>query len=90
MTEDQTMKSHFEDKRKEILLLQQKLNRLKKKRLARFDPNTRTCTNCAKNYTEIDNFNWSCTTHRSQWGGSMWWCCGKTKEFAMGCKQSKH
>jgi len=28
-------------------------------------------------YVEKENFNWSCRMHQSEWGGEMWWCCGK-------------
>ena len=28
--------------------------------------------------------------HQSEWGGEMWWCCGKTSKDAPGCKFGKH
>ena len=39
--------------------------------------------------------NWSCRIHPScdmnpSWGGQMYWCCGKTRKTAPGCKKSKH
>jgi len=39
---------------------------------------------------EGENFNWSCRTHRSEYGGEMWWCCGKLSKDAPGCKFAKH
>merc|ERR1711957_262044 len=48
------------------------------------------CKNCGKEYTEEGNFNWSCRTHRSEYGGEMWWCCGKRGKEQPGCKFSKH
>jgi hypothetical protein len=41
-------------------------------------------------FSDKENFNWSCRTHSSEWGGTVWWCCGKTDFEAPGCKFSKH
>ena len=46
-------------------------------------------------FTEKDNLNWSCRIHPNQnenssWGGNMYWCCGKTRKNAPGCKKNKH
>lgn len=38
----------------------------------------KTCKNCSLEYKDSENFNWSCRTHQSEWGGAVWWCCGKT------------
>lgn len=55
------------------------------------NPNeTRLCKNCNKEYKEKENFNWSCRIHSSEWGGEMWWCCGKRDYEAPGCKYRKH
>ena len=54
------------------------------------DLEQKICRNCGKEYPASENFNWSCRTHRSDWGGEMWWCCGKTKKEAPGCKFAKH
>lgn len=48
------------------------------------------CKNCAKDYIEKENFNWSCRTHRSEYSGEIWWCCGKEGKDQPGCKYSKH
>lgn len=48
------------------------------------------CKACSKDYYEKENFNWSCRTHQSDWGGEMWWCCGKRNKEQPGCKFSKH
>ena len=54
------------------------------------DIQSKFCVNCGKEYNEKENFHWSCQTHRSTYGGHMWWCCGKTDENAPGCKRQKH
>ena len=51
---------------------------------------TKTCKNCTREFTEKENYNWSCRTHRSEWSGEMWWCCGKYSKDALGCKFQKH
>lgn len=50
----------------------------------------RICKNCSKEYTEKENFNWSCRIHQSEWGGEVWWCCGKRGQDQPGCKFQKH
>ena len=41
-----------------------------------------TCKKCGKDYNDKENFNWSCRTHKSDWSGEMWFCCGKDKKEA--------
>lgn len=48
------------------------------------------CRNCNKTYLETDNFNWSCRVHPSDFGGDLWWCCGKADIHALGCLLRKH
>ncbi|CAD7933181.1 unnamed protein product [Amoebophrya sp. A25] len=55
-----------------------------------FEQDTKTCKRCGKEYMESGNFNWSCRTHSSEFGGEMWWCCGKLGIQALGCKFGKH
>lgn len=50
----------------------------------------RQCKNCCNEYQEKENFNWSCRIHQSEWGGEMWWCCGKRGKDSAGCKFNKH
>lgn len=47
---------------------------VKMKRRRNVNINQKICKNCQKEYLETDNFNWSCTTHKAEWGGKMWWC----------------
>ena len=68
--------------------LKEKIAKLKNRR--NVDLNQKICKNCSKEYLENENYNWSCRTHRSEFGGEMWWCCGKTSKDAPGCKFSKH
>ena len=42
------------------------------------------CKNCGKEFADADNFNWSCRFHRGEWGGVIWWCCGKGHKEAKG------
>jgi hypothetical protein len=48
------------------------------------------CKVCRQDFLESENFNWSCRTHKSEWSGDLWWCCGKTQKDAPGCKFDKH
>lgn len=66
----------------EIDKLRQRLVKMKRRR--NINVNQKICKNCQKEYLESDNFNWSCTTHQAEWGGKMWWCCGKTSKDAQG------
>lgn len=50
----------------------------------------KSCVNCKSDYKDSENFNWSCRTHPSDWGGTVWWCCGKTDRAHQGCKFGKH
>ena len=59
-------------------------------RKGKFDSGLKTCKNCGKEYNEKENFNWSCKQHRGEWGGQMWWCCGKQNKDDRGCKFSSH
>jgi hypothetical protein len=72
----------------DIEILTRRLDKIKKRK--RFDPTCQVCRKCNKAYEEKDNFNWSCRMHRSEWGGTMWWCCGKTQLHALGCNARKH
>lgn len=66
--------------------------KLKKYRVRRkmFSAALKTCRHCGREYMESENFNWSCRTHHSEFGGEMWWCCGKLGKEAPGCKYAKH
>ena len=73
--------SELEAFKKKVVSLQQKKS---------VDINQQFCCLCKQEFIEKQNFNWSCCTHRSEWGGTMWWCCGKTNQNAKGCKYQKH
>jgi uncharacterized protein YfcZ (UPF0381/DUF406 family) len=64
--------------------LKAKLDKLKNRK--NLDANQKFCINCQKDYLEKENYNWSCQLHRSDYGGEMWWCCGKKDSNAVGCK----
>jgi hypothetical protein len=92
----QTLENDLEKANRTIRILQdeKEKSRLKiTKLLARkgnFDREQKICKNCAKEFTEKENFNWSCRTHMSEFGGEMWWCCGKRGKEQPGCKFNKH
>jgi hypothetical protein len=48
------------------------------------------CTKCHKSYNPEDNTNWACRIHPSEWGGKIYWCCGKNNIKAAGCKRARH
>jgi len=83
----------MEKKSKEVLEDRDKLRvRLRKLQQRRklFDQEQKTCRNCSKEYLDSENYNWSCRTHTSEFGGEMWWCCGKAGMVAQGCKFARH
>ena len=95
---DEASKSHstsqnYEKMNKVLIMEKEKM----KKRIAKLvakkgsvASDCKQCKNCSKEYIEKENFNWSCRTHQSDWGGEMWWCCGKHQRDQPGCKFSKH
>jgi len=61
-----------------------------KARRGKLDVDLKICKKCSKEYSEKENFNWSCRTHKSDWSGEMWFCCGKDKKEAQGCLFASH
>ena len=59
-------------------------------RKGKFNSGYKTCKNCNREYDERENYNWSCKQHLSQFGGDIWWCCGKPGKEQPGCKLQKH
>lgn len=74
----------------EVEKLRHRIIKLRKKKHTGVYANSQFCKNCKKEYNESENFNWSCRTHLGEWGGDLWWCCGKTNQRAPGCKYQKH
>lgn len=48
------------------------------------------CKYCKQEFFEDENFNWSCCSHPSEWGGTMYWCCGAKEKSRIGCFKRKH
>ena len=48
-----------------------------KQKKGKIDRDVKMCKHCSKEYADKENFNWSCRTHRYEFSGEMWWCCGK-------------
>jgi len=65
-----------------------KQNRLKRRQFG--ETEEKICKKCQRVYTDSENFNWSCRTHKGEYSDDMWWCCGKTTKDAPGCLVSKH
>jgi chromosome segregation ATPase len=68
----------------------QKLKQMKNKRRQFGEMEEQLCKNCGRSYYDSENYNWSCRVHFSQYGGEVWWCCGKEGQNAPGCRLSKH
>ena len=71
----------------EIDLLKKRIERLKVRKVKL---NQKICKFCNQEFVENENYNWSCRTHQSDYGGEMWWCCGQKSKDAPGCKFNKH
>ncbi|CDW87557.1 ankyrin repeat domain containing protein [Stylonychia lemnae] len=71
----------------EITMLKKRIERLK---IRKVKLNQKICKNCNQEFIESENYNWSCRTHQSEYGGEMWWCCGRKLKDAPGCKFNKH
>lgn len=67
-----------------------KLKQMRIKRRAFGEMEEKICKNCSKSYYDNENYNWSCRIHFSQYGGEVWWCCGKEGQNSPGCRLSKH
>ncbi len=63
--------------RMEVEKLRARIIKLRKRKNAGTNTDSQFCKNCKKEYNEAENFNWSCRTHVGEWGGDLWWCCGK-------------
>jgi hypothetical protein len=61
--------------------MKDRITKLKTRR-GKNDMDLKMCKKCSKEYSEKENFNWSCRTHKSEWSGEMWFCCGKDKKEA--------
>jgi chromosome segregation ATPase len=68
----------------------QKLKQMRSKRRQFGEMEEKLCKNCGRSYYDSENYNWSCRVHFSQYGGELWWCCGKEGQNALGCRLSKH
>lgn len=68
----------------------QKLKQHRAKRKQAGGIQEQLCKHCNKIYLDNENFNWSCRIHASEFGGEIWWCCGKTDPHALGCLLRKH
>ena len=96
LTENEKHVNQINKSEKEIKLLREYQDKLKqhlKKKINKgkmVDNGIRQCKNCLKEFSEKENYNWSCRVHQSEWGGEMWWCCGKRDKDHPGCKFSKH
>ena len=66
-------------------VMKSKMKQMKHRKVVK-DSDNKFCVTCQKEYSEKENFNWSCRVHISEYGDHMWWCCGKTDINAPGCK----
>ena len=82
------------EKEKKVLIqerekMKEQIRKLRARK-GKFDIAQKTCKNCARDYIETENYNWSCRVHMGEWSGEIWWCCGKDNKDQPGCKYSKH
>ena len=80
----------FHDLSEEFSKLRNRLKQYHQRRKAYGEAEERVCKKCQKVFLDTENYNWSCRTHQSEFGGEMWWCCGKAGKDAAGCRISKH
>lgn len=83
------MEKKYKDLGDEHDKMRQKLKHFRLKRKQYGEGEEKLCRKCQKTFLESENFNWSCRTHKAEFGGEMWWCCGRGKD-APGCLVSKH
>ena len=69
--------------------LKQRIIKIKLKK-GKIDKDIKMCRKCSKEYSDKENFNWSCRTHQYEYSGEMWWCCGKRGIHQLGCSYAKH
>ncbi|CAI2382899.1 unnamed protein product [Moneuplotes crassus] len=69
-------------------LLLNKINDMKTKR--NLNQRKKICYKCNQDFSEKENFRWSCITHQREWSGKMWWCCGSTDHLNPGCVKDYH
>ncbi|CAI2380348.1 unnamed protein product [Moneuplotes crassus] len=79
-----TIKVEIEEKN----LLRNRINDMKSKR--NINLKKKICYKCNQDFSEKENFKWSCVTHSREWSGKMWWCCGSTDNLNKGCVKDYH
>jgi hypothetical protein len=87
------MLQRLERTNKILLADQQKMKTKMAKMLSRkgkFNTGVKSCNKCKLDYAEKENYNWSCRIHSGDWGGEMYWCCGKTNKDSAGCRLGPH
>ena len=87
--ENQKYNKALQRKLVDIDKLKEKIKKLKLRK-GKGDQTLKMCKLCNKEYKETENFSWKCRTHWSEFGGELWWCCGKSGFNQPGCKLSKH
>lgn len=73
---------------KEYDILRSKVKQFNIRR--RTEQEEQTCKFCGRVFFESENYSWSCKTHKSDFGGKIWWCCGKEGKDSKGCMLKKH
>lgn len=84
------LEKRYKDLEDEHAKLRQKVKQNRQKRKQFGEADYQICRWCQKEYSESENYNWSCRTHRGEFGDHMYWCCGKTSKDAPGCQVRKH
>lgn len=83
------LRSVIAKKTREIEALKLKNSKLRTRKVVD-STNSKMCVNCGLEFSEKDNYNWSCSVHNNpeyDMDGGIWWCCGKRNINAPGCKK---
>ncbi|TNV87212.1 hypothetical protein FGO68_gene4183 [Halteria grandinella] len=72
----------------EVMGLRKRIDKLKFMNIKVF--NQKICRNCQQEYNDTENYNWSCRTHPGEFGGVIWWCCGRKNKDDAGCRFGAH
>lgn len=61
-------------------------------RKGRIDVGLKQCKKCHKEFSEKENYKWSCKMHTSGYNerDDLWWCCGSKGKNRIGCITGKH
>jgi hypothetical protein len=88
------LQGSLEECKKRLLETSEELKTLKirsrKSKVVKSSSDEKFCAICFQVFNDMENFNWSCRTHKSQLTEDRYWCCNGVGKDAPGCIFSKH